>query len=170
MPQALPGRLRHTAGHSSRHFPDGLQVHGDHTLGQSRLDLPPDGALVHARDAESDPDFCREALSLLPVAVGQWAQCVFVNTDPDAAPLRRAHPRLDPLAAEGGFDTDPERYRLHREAVVDIAANWKLWYDKSCTVATAHIRLSAAAAEARCTRWQRRRASGLSTRPGNPLR
>ena len=88
-----------------------------------------DGALVHARDAESDPTFCREALSLLPVAVDQWAQCVFVNTDPDAAPLRRAHPRLEALAAEGGFDPDPERYRLHREAVIDIAANWKLWYD-----------------------------------------
>ena len=88
-----------------------------------------DGALVHARDAESDPNFCREELSLLPVAVDQWAQCVFVNTDPDAAPLRSAHPRLEPLAAEGGFDTDPERYRLHREAVFDIAANWKLWYD-----------------------------------------
>ena len=88
-----------------------------------------DGALVHARDAESDPDFCREALSLMPIAVDQWAQCVFVNTDPDAVPLRRAHPRLEPLAAEGGFDTDPERYRPHREAVFDLAANWKLWYD-----------------------------------------
>ena len=32
MPQALPGRLRHTTGHSSRHFPDNLQVLGDHTL------------------------------------------------------------------------------------------------------------------------------------------
>ena len=47
-----------------------------------------DGALVHARDAESDPGFCREAVSLLPVAVNQWAQCVFVNTDPDAARWR----------------------------------------------------------------------------------
>ena len=88
-----------------------------------------DGTLAHARDAESDPDFCRERLSLLPVAVDQWAQCVFVNTDPDAVPLRRAHPRLESLAAQGGFDPDPDRYRLHREAVVDIAANWKLWYD-----------------------------------------
>ncbi len=88
-----------------------------------------DGALTHARDAESDPDFCRERLSLMPVAVDQWAQGVFVNTDPDAVPLRRAHPRLEPLAAEGGFDTDPERYQLHHEAVVEIAANWKLWYD-----------------------------------------
>ena len=87
------------------------------------------GALVHARDAESDPGFCRGALSLLPVAVDQWAQCVFVNTDPDAVPLRRAHPRLEPLAAEGGFDPDPERDRPHREAVFDIAANWTLWYD-----------------------------------------
>ena len=56
---------------------------------------------AHARDAESDPGFCREALSLLAgIAVDQWAQCVFVNTDPDAvSPAPRASA---PRSAGGG--------------------------------------------------------------------
>ena len=88
-----------------------------------------DGSLAYAHDTESDPTFCRSGMGLLPVSVDRWAQGVFVNPDPDAAPLRSVHPRLEPLATEGGFDPDPARYRLRREIVTEIGANWKLWYD-----------------------------------------
>ena len=88
-----------------------------------------DGSLEHARDTQSDPSFCNEDFSLMPVAVEQWAQGVFVNPQPNAGSLRDAHPKLAPLAEEGEFDTDATSYTLQREIVTPIEANWKLWYD-----------------------------------------
>ena len=54
---------------------------------------------------------------------------MFVNPDPKALSLRESHPRLEPLAEERGFNTDPSGYSLRRRIVIDINANWKLWYD-----------------------------------------
>lgn len=88
-----------------------------------------DGRLTYARDTDTDPTFRKDELSLIPVSVDQWAQAVFVNPDRQALSLRETHPRLEPLAEEGGFDTNPANYRLHREIVTHINANWKLWYD-----------------------------------------
>ena len=88
-----------------------------------------DGSLARSPGTEDDPSFCAGEMSLLPVAVDQWAQGVYVNPDPDACTLREAHPLLEGLAVDRGFDTDPSHYRFHREIVTENAANWKLWYD-----------------------------------------
>ena len=74
-----------------------------------------DGNLTYARDTETDPTFHQKELSLIPVSVDQWAQAVFVNQDQNALSLRESHPRLEPLAEEGGFNTNCSDYRLHRE-------------------------------------------------------
>ena len=87
------------------------------------------GRLVYARTTENDPDFNHDELSLLPVAVDQFAQGVFVNPDADARGFRETHPQAESLAEESGHDMSPDSYTLHREIVTDIDANWKLWYD-----------------------------------------
>ena len=88
-----------------------------------------DGSLVHARDTDSEPGFCKKDFSLMPVSVEQWGQGVFVNPDPQACTFNEAHPQLASLANKNGYTTDPARYVLRREIITNIAANWKLWYD-----------------------------------------
>ena len=41
------------------------------------------------------------------------------------------HPTLDRFAQIGGFHTEPAQYRLHREIVTEIGANWKLFQDNN---------------------------------------
>jgi phenylpropionate dioxygenase-like ring-hydroxylating dioxygenase large terminal subunit len=88
-----------------------------------------DGSLHKAprseRETEFDPaDFC-----LLPVAVEAWNECVFVNPDPDAAPLLEAYPEFEPLALERGLDFSG--YKYHGRNTYEIPANWKVWVENA---------------------------------------
>src|SRR3546814_273225 len=56
---------------------------------------------------------------------------VFVNADPQARPLREAHPKLEEILTHREFDPDPANYELYKRYVYDIESNWKLWYDNA---------------------------------------
>ena len=83
-----------------------------------------DGSLRSAPRADREPGFDREAHSLLPVAVDTWGPFVFVNPDPDAAPLAEALGELPALLDAGGVDV--ETLRFHHRTGADYAANWKV--------------------------------------------
>jgi choline monooxygenase len=83
-----------------------------------------DGSLRRAPRSEDEPGFDRGALGLVPVAVDTWGPFVFVNPDPDAAPLADHLGELPQLVADGGVDVDALVF--HSRAEGDYDANWKL--------------------------------------------
>jgi phenylpropionate dioxygenase-like ring-hydroxylating dioxygenase large terminal subunit len=83
-----------------------------------------DGSLRRAPRSEREPGFDTAGLSLLPVAVEGWGPFVFVNPDPDAAPLADVLGELPALIAESGVDLDRLRFHSHHEWEQD--ANWKV--------------------------------------------
>jgi choline monooxygenase len=64
-------------------------------------------------------------LDLKPVQVAQWANLVFVNLDPAAAPLADYLGGLVADAAHLGLD----RLRFHLRRTYEVAANWKIYVD-----------------------------------------
>jgi phenylpropionate dioxygenase-like ring-hydroxylating dioxygenase large terminal subunit len=83
-----------------------------------------DGSLRKAPRSEREPGFDPDGLSLLPVSVGTWGPFVFVNPDPEAAPLEHALGELPAIVAESGLDVDTLRFHSHHEW--PIASNWKV--------------------------------------------
>lgn len=83
-----------------------------------------DGTLRRAPRSEREPGFDPEAFSLLPVAVEAWGPLVFVNPDPDAAPLAQTLGVLPELVARSGLDLGVLRFHSHHEW--EIRANWKV--------------------------------------------
>jgi choline monooxygenase len=83
-----------------------------------------DGSLRKAPRSEREPSFDPEGLSLLPVSVGTWGPFLFVNPDPDAAPLEETLGELPAIVAASGLDLDALRYHSHHEVAID--ANWKV--------------------------------------------
>ena len=83
-----------------------------------------DGTLRKAPRAEREPGFSPEGLSLAPVSVGTWGPFVFVNPDPEAAPLEAALGRLPEIVAESGLDLGAIRFHSHHEWPIE--ANWKV--------------------------------------------
>jgi phenylpropionate dioxygenase-like ring-hydroxylating dioxygenase large terminal subunit len=84
-----------------------------------------DGSLRAAPRSDREPGFDRANWSLRPVAVDTWGPLVFVNPDPDAAPLHDTLGELPSDLAERGLDPAELVYRgRSREWVVE--ANWKL--------------------------------------------
>ena len=83
-----------------------------------------DGTLRAAPRSEREPGFDPGCYSLLPVTVATWGPLVFVNPDPDAAPLEEALGPLPGLVAESGVELDRLRFRQRSEW--EIAANWKI--------------------------------------------
>src|SRR5439155_790874 len=59
-----------------------------------------DGALQAAPRSDLEPGFDRDELGLAPGAVDTWGPFVFVNADPDAAPLAEALGEMPALVAE----------------------------------------------------------------------
>ena len=82
-----------------------------------------DGRLNRAPRAEAEPGFDRADFSLVRVSVDTWGPLVWINPDPDARPLREAHPELEALAAEHGIDV--AGMTLQSRAAETLAANWK---------------------------------------------
>jgi choline monooxygenase len=86
-----------------------------------------DGSLLAAPGSKLEPDFNFEEFSLVPIRVDAWGPFIFVNPDPDAAPLSETLGELPRMVAETGLDLD--RIRLRRRDTYDIAANWKVVVD-----------------------------------------
>jgi choline monooxygenase len=83
-----------------------------------------DGCLRAAPRSEREPGFDFDAYSLLPVSVDAWGPFVFVNPDPDAAPLAEALGRIPEYLAEGGIDV--ERLRFRERLEWSSPTNWKV--------------------------------------------
>ena len=63
-----------------------------------------DGSLRRAPRSEREAGFDPADFSLLPVAVDTWGPFVFVNPDPDAAPLAETLGELPAIVARSGLD------------------------------------------------------------------
>jgi choline monooxygenase len=83
-----------------------------------------DGSLRRAPRAEREQGFEAEELGLVPLAVDTWGPLVFVNPDPEAAPLAETLGELPALVAAAGIDLDALEHRLHSKYVLE--ANWKI--------------------------------------------
>ncbi|MEJ7568189.1 MAG: aromatic ring-hydroxylating dioxygenase subunit alpha [Gaiellaceae bacterium] len=83
-----------------------------------------DGSLRAAPRADREADFDRSELGLRSVQVDTWGPFVFVNPDPDAAPLAETLDELPALVASSGLDLDSLRFlkRTHSQ----YEANWKV--------------------------------------------
>lgn len=62
--------------------------------------------------------------SLLPVSVEVWGPLIFVNPDPDAAPLAEVLRELAAIVESSGLDLASLRFRERYEW--ELAANWKV--------------------------------------------
>ena len=83
-----------------------------------------DGTLRSAPRADRDPDFDRDALRLVRLPVDTWGLFVFVNPDPDAAPLADTLGELPELVSGAGLDVDALRF--HHRSHSAYEANWKV--------------------------------------------
>jgi phenylpropionate dioxygenase-like ring-hydroxylating dioxygenase large terminal subunit len=83
-----------------------------------------DGTLRKAPRSEREPSFDAEAFSLLPVQIDSWGPLLFVNPDPDAAPLADALGPLPGHVESAGVDVDRLAFRERNEW--EIASDWKI--------------------------------------------
>jgi phenylpropionate dioxygenase-like ring-hydroxylating dioxygenase large terminal subunit len=88
-----------------------------------------DGCLHKAPRSEREEFFDKSEFSLLPASVDTWNELVFVNPDPDAAPLLASYPEFEPLAIERGLDF--RGYRYHSRFTYEVPANWKVWVENA---------------------------------------
>jgi len=83
-----------------------------------------DGSLLKAPRSEQEPDFDASELGLIPLRVETWGPLVFVNPDPEAAPLGDVLGPVPELLAQGGID--PVELSFRQRVEYDVAANWKV--------------------------------------------
>ena len=83
-----------------------------------------DGRLRAAPRSEEEPDFPRDELCLVPVAVDTWGPFVFANASTGAEPLADALGSLPAQVAELGLEVDSLVHHTRWEAVIE--ANWKI--------------------------------------------
>ena len=83
-----------------------------------------DGTLRSAPRADRELGFDRDALGLVRIAVDTWGPFVFVNPDPDAAPLADTLGELPELISGAGLDLDALRFHHRSDSTYD--ANWKV--------------------------------------------
>jgi len=83
-----------------------------------------DGTLRAAPRADREASFDRSELGLRPVQVDAWGPFVFVNPDPDAAPLAETLGGLPELVASVGFELDSLRFLKRTHSAYE--ANWKV--------------------------------------------
>jgi choline monooxygenase len=82
-----------------------------------------DGSLRNAPRAEREDGFDAVELSLLPANVGTWGPFLFVNPDPDAAPL---DDHLGDLPGIMGRELDVDALVFHSRVAFGADANWKI--------------------------------------------
>jgi phenylpropionate dioxygenase-like ring-hydroxylating dioxygenase large terminal subunit len=83
-----------------------------------------DGSLRTAPRTDRETGFERDGLGLISLSVGVWGPFVFVNPDPDAAPLADTLGALPQLLGSVGIDFDALRFL--RRAEGEYEANWKV--------------------------------------------
>jgi carnitine monooxygenase subunit len=83
-----------------------------------------DGRLRAAPRSEREPGFGTEGIALLELSAEVWGPLVFVNPDPEAAPLAETLGGLPELLAGGGIDLAALRFR--RRSEFELACNWKV--------------------------------------------
>ena len=83
-----------------------------------------DGSLRAVPRCMEEPDFDMGEFPLVSLRVESWGPLIFVNTDPEAAPLGATLGELPGIIAAKGLDLDVLRHRQRNE--FDIAANWKV--------------------------------------------
>jgi phenylpropionate dioxygenase-like ring-hydroxylating dioxygenase large terminal subunit len=83
-----------------------------------------DGQLRAAPRSDQEAGFEKDALGLRPASVDRWGPLVFVNPDPDAAPLADALGSLPAICAEHGLDLDALEF--HERVPYVIPGNWKI--------------------------------------------
>jgi phenylpropionate dioxygenase-like ring-hydroxylating dioxygenase large terminal subunit len=82
-----------------------------------------DGTLQTAPRSDREPGFDREDLGLALAAVDTWGPFVFVNADPDAAPLAEALGDMPALVADL---VDLDALGFHHRVDWEVEANWKV--------------------------------------------
>ena len=83
-----------------------------------------DGRLVAAPRSDREGGIEADELGLLQLSVDTWGPFVFVNPDPDAAPLADLLEDVPERIAAAGIDVDALRFLRRPES--ELAANWKI--------------------------------------------
>jgi phenylpropionate dioxygenase-like ring-hydroxylating dioxygenase large terminal subunit len=83
-----------------------------------------DGSLAAAPRSEREGGLEADELGLVPLSLEAWGPFLFVNPDPDAAPLDELLEDVPEHIAAAGVDVDALRF--HHRAESELAANWKL--------------------------------------------
>ena len=83
----------------------------------------PDGTLAGARMADRMPEFDFDDYKLPEIAVEDFAGLIFVNLDPDPAPMEQVYPGA--LEAIEAMAPDLRDLRPAEVSVFDINGNWK---------------------------------------------
>jgi choline monooxygenase len=84
-----------------------------------------EGKLLNAPEMEGTDDFPLEDFGLARVRAEEWSGLVFVNLDPDAAPLMNTLGEMPQQAARFGFEH--MRFFQRRDYVMEC--NWKTYID-----------------------------------------
>jgi choline monooxygenase len=84
-----------------------------------------DGRLLNAPRLDREAGLQdTDALGLVPLLLDTWGPFVFVNPDPDAAPLHEVLGDVPRLVEEAGVDVEGLRFLRRSES--EVAANWKI--------------------------------------------
>lgn len=84
-----------------------------------------DGSLISATEIEGVEGFRPEDFALVPVRTEEWFNLVFVNLDPQAAPLLESLGELPGQAAKFPFAS----MKLFERRTYDMKCNWKTYVD-----------------------------------------
>lgn len=84
-----------------------------------------DGALIATPLIDEDADFARADHPLLPVTLDRWAGFLFVNFDPDCAPLADYLGDLP----ENCLSYAPDDLVCARRKTYSVEGNWKLYFE-----------------------------------------
>jgi phenylpropionate dioxygenase-like ring-hydroxylating dioxygenase large terminal subunit len=84
-----------------------------------------DGTLNHATEIDGVQGFKAEDFALVPVRCEEWFNLVFVNLDPNAAPLLASLRDLSKQAQRFPFET----MKLFERRTYDMKCNWKTYVD-----------------------------------------
>ena len=86
-----------------------------------------DGRLLTAPEFEGVQGWCKEEVCLPPVRVEAWGLFIFVNLDPEAAPLGQTLGTIPHEVARQGFDINNMGLIERRDYLV--TCNWKVYID-----------------------------------------
>ncbi|MFL5938768.1 MAG: aromatic ring-hydroxylating oxygenase subunit alpha [Gaiellaceae bacterium] len=76
------------------------------------------------RTAPRAPELDLDGVCLLELSIEAWGPLLFVNPDPEAAPLAQTLGPVPQLVAAAGIDVD--RLRVRRRSEFELACNWKV--------------------------------------------